>query len=345
MRQDFVDKLELELRAAGERRARPWRIARRQLLAPALAALGVLAIAIVVAAAVLRPDNTVPTQAPPRLIANTALVSQGGSMASAFGSVWVADIASERLLRLDPRTRAIQARIPLGGAAWVDAAAGSVWALGGDRLLRIDPSTNRVVASIPSGGTAPGMVLDGAGVVWMAYPHALLRVDLRRNAITRTIPTSRTGFKALGAVSDGRVLYLTRGDGRLLRFDARTGKRLSAVRASFGGWLMGVAGGTVFVAGDSGLTAVDAATGRPRWTRDLRAQSVNGGVLDGTTVWVQATDRATTLDRLWRIDARTGHVTGSLTLPEFGAAGMVAVGKQVWTMSIGGDLQVALKKG
>ena len=38
-------------------------------------------------------------------------------------------------------------------------------------------------------------------------------------------------------------------------------------------------------------------------------------------------------------------MTGALTLPEFGAAGVVAVGKQVWTMSVGGDLQVALGKG
>jgi outer membrane protein assembly factor BamB len=345
MRQDFVDKLELELRAAGERRARPWRIARRQLLAPAVAALGVLAIAVALAGTVLRSEDTIPAQASPRLIANTAVVSQGGSMASAFGAVWVADIARERLLRLDPHTRAVDARIPLGGAAWVTAAGGSVWALGSDRLLRIDPSNNRVVASIPSRSGAPGMVLEGAGVVWMAYPQALLRVDLRRNAVTRTVPTSRSGFKALGAVSDGRVLYLTRSDGRLLRVDARSGKVLSAVRAPFGGWLLGVAGGAVFVAGDSGVTAVDAATGRPRWTRDLRAERVNEGTFDGTTVWVQATDRATMRDRLWRIDARTGHVTGSLTLPEFGAAGIVTAGKQVWTMSVGGDLQVALKKG
>ena len=63
MRQDFVDRLELELRAAGERRARPWRIARRQLLTPALAVLGVLAIAIVLAATALRSDDTVPAQA------------------------------------------------------------------------------------------------------------------------------------------------------------------------------------------------------------------------------------------------------------------------------------------
>ena len=83
MRQGFVDKLELELRAAGERRARPWRIARRQLLAPAVAALCVLTIAVALAATVLRSEDTIPAQAPPRLIANTKLVSQGGSMASA----------------------------------------------------------------------------------------------------------------------------------------------------------------------------------------------------------------------------------------------------------------------
>jgi hypothetical protein len=341
MRQDFVDRLELELRAAGERRARPWRIARRQLLTPALAALGVLAIAIVVAATALRSDDTVPAQAPPRLIASTPLVSQGGSMASAFGSVWVADIARERLLRLDPRTRGIEARIPLGGEAWVGAAAGSVWAVRSDRLLRIDPSTNRVVATIPTGGQGPGGVLEGRGVVWLGNAQRLLRVDLQRNAITRTVPVSPEGFKALDGVSDGRILYIVRGDERLLRFDARSGKRLSAVHAPAAG-VLGVADGTVFLIGESGMSAVDAATGRVRWTRDLHAQRISNGTLDGTTLWVHASDRR---DRLWRLDARTGHVTGSLMLPEFGASGLVAPGGQVWTMSTGGDLQVALGKG
>jgi outer membrane protein assembly factor BamB len=341
MRQDFVDRLELELRAAGERRARPWRIARRQLLSPALAVVGVLAIAIVLAATALRSDDTVPAQAPPRLIASTPLVSQGGSMVSAFGSVWVADIASDRLLRLDPRTRAVEARIPVGPGARVNAAGGSLWAAECDRLLRIDPSTNRVVASIPAGSPGPGVVLEGRGVVWLANPQALRRVDLRRNAITRTVPISPDGFKALDGVSDGRILYIVRGDQRLLRFDARTGKRLSAVHApAFG--VLGVADGTVFLIGESGVSAVDAATGRVRWSRDLHAQGINNGTHDGTTLWVHASERR---DRLWRLDARTGAVTGSLALPEFGAASVVTAGKQVWTMSIGGDLQVALKKG
>ena len=343
MRQDFVDKLELELRAAGERRARPWRIARRQLLTPALAALGVLAIAIVVAATVLRSEDTIPAQAPPRLIADTALVSQGGSMASAFGSVWVADIARERLLRLDPRTRAIEARIPLGGEAWVDAAAGSVWALGSDRLLRIDPSTNRVVASIPTGGQA-GVVLEGRGVVWLGNPQALRRVDLRRNAITRTVPTSREGFKALDGVSDGRILYVVRGDQRLLRFDARTGKRLSAVRAPVGRRPRrrrrhGVPHRRVGRVGGRRRHRPRALDARPPRAADqqrhprrhdavgARDDRATGATGCGVSTRAPATSRARSM------------------LPEFGASGLVAAGKQVWTMSTGGDLQVALGKG
>jgi len=89
---------------------------------------------------------------------------------------------------------------------------------------------------------------------------------------------------------------------------------------------LGVAGGVLFIGTDSGVSAVDAATGRVRWTRDLRAMQVNNGAVDGAT-------------------ARIGHVTGSLGLPEFGAPGLATVGKQVWTISTGGDLQVALKKG
>ena len=259
-------------------------------------------------------------------------------MASAFGSVWVADIARERLLRLDPRTRAIEARIPLGGEAWVGAAAGSVWALGSDRLLRIDPSTNRVVASIPTGGQA-GVVLEGRGVVWLGNPPALRRVDLQRNAITsrpispegsgprRRAPTggSSTSCAATNTCSLRRAhrqapLGRPRDRGRRTPRHQRHRDRRRQDRHVGGRHR-------------HRTRAVDA---RPR-----RA-AINNGTLDGTTLWVHASDRR---DRLWRLDARTGHVTGSLMLPEFGASGLVAPGGQVWTMSTGGDLQVALGKG
>jgi outer membrane protein assembly factor BamB len=350
MRQDFVDKLELQLLAAAEREARGGllattaRVARRRSywrLAPAVAAAVVAAVGAILAAQALRSEDAVPAKPGPRLVAHTKLVSAGGSMATAAGSVWVADIDGGRVLRLDPRTRAVEARIPLGGAAWINTAAGSVWALGSDWVLRIDPATNRIVARIDGGSPAPGILLQGRGAVWIAYPDGLVRIDPRRNKITRTIPTSPAGYKNLGAASDGRILYLTRADGRLLRVDARTGKRVSAVRAAAVGPLIGVADGTVLVASDTGVAAVDAATGQARWSRDLHAERINAGALGGSTIWVQATDRASQRDRLWRLDARSGRVAGSLALPEFGAASMVAVGQQAWTMSTAGELEIA----
>ena len=351
MRQDFVDKLELELLAAAERQARGGRLAgaarvargRRSFwrLAPAVVAAVVVAVGVILAAHALRSEDTIPAKPGPRLVAHSKLVSAGGSMATAAGSVWVADIDGGRVLRLDPRTRAVQARIALGGAAWINSAAGSVWALQSDRVLRIDPATNRIVARIDGGSPAPGAILQGRGAVWIAYPDGLVRIDTRRNTITRTIPTSPAGYKNLGAVSDGQILYLARADGRLLRVDARTGKGISSVRAAAVGPLIGVADGTVFVAGDTGVVAVDAATGRARWRRDLHAERVNEGTLGGSTLWVQATDRASHRDRLWRLDARSGRIAGSLTLPEFGAASMVTVGHQAWTMSTAGELEIA----
>ena len=155
-------------------------------------------------------EDTIPAQPGPRLVARHPLVSAGGSMASAFGSVWVADIASERLLRLDPRTRAVEARIPLGGEAWVDAAAGAVWALAGDRLLRIDPSSNRVVKSIPIARRTPAWCSRAAarcGSATRAGARARRPARATRSRARRA-DLARRASRTSAACSDGQILYL-----------------------------------------------------------------------------------------------------------------------------------------
>ena len=133
-----------------------------------------------------------------------------------------------------------------------------------------------------------------------------------------------------------------RGDDTLLAIDARTAKRLPDVHAATNGPIAAAANGTVIVAGDDRHGRAR----RRQRTRalepgDLRADRINAGVLSGTTLWVQATDRATRRDRLWRIDARSGRTEGALTLPAFGAAGMATVGSQVWIVSLSGELLIA----
>ena len=343
MRQDFVTTLELQLREAAAREARPGaalRAAPRR-FGPALALTAAALIALVLVAGALRGRDTTPTRPAPHVIAHTRLLSAGGTIAPAFGSVWAADTQTGQVLRIDPRTRAVQARIRLGGPAAVNGGAGAVWAVGFGGLAKIDPASNRVVARRPLPGLRAFDVLPGKGAMWLVGGDWIARVDPRTSAVGRTISTSQGGFQAVGAYSDGRSLYVSRADGRLLRFDAGTGRRLSSVRAAAAGPIATVANGSVIVASDTGLVALDPGTGRARWSRDLGATRVNNAVLSGDTLWVQATDRATHRDRLWRLDASTGRVAGALTLPAFGASGMAMVGSQVWIVTPGGDLVVA----
>jgi hypothetical protein len=196
------------------------------------------------------------------------------------------------------------------------------------------------VRRIPVSGAAFD-VLPTAGGVWVVGPSVVARVDPRRNALQRPISVGRAGYVVGGWDSDGRTLYLLRGDDTLLAIDARTGKRLPDVHVATSGPLVAGTNGTVIVAGKTGIVALDTASGRVRWSRDLGAGSINNGVLSGTTLWVQATDRATRRDRLWRIDARSGRTEGTLTLPAFGAAGMATVGSEVWIVSLSGELVIA----
>ena len=349
MRQDFVTRLELQLwdaaarEADGRAVAGARRVARR--VAPARlvaagAAIALAVVAVLLGAAALSHRDTTPSRPGPRVIAHTTLADAGGTIVSAFGSVWVADTQNGRLLRVDPATRTVRARIAVGGPVAVNSGAGAVWAAGGREALRIDPRTNRIVARISVPGQRYGGVIPAGGAMWLIGSEGLARIDVRRNAVDRTVGTGRGGFQSIGVTTDGRSLYVMRADGRLLRYDARTGRRLASVRPAILGFPAAASGGSIMVDGDRGVGALDARSGRLLWTRDLGAERVNNSVLTGGTLWVQATDRATHRDRLWRIDARSGRVTGSLTLPAFGAAGMAAVGGRLWIVSPSGDLTV-----
>ena len=68
--------------------------------------------------------------------------------------------------------------------------------------------------------------------------------------------------------------------------------------------------------------------------------SLSGGAL----LWVQGRPRAGGRDRLWRLDSKTGRVTASLVLPEFGVAGMAAIGERLWLVSLRGRLAIVASR-
>ena len=102
------------------------------------------------------------------------------SMAVAAGSLWVGIQPSQELLRIDPSTGKVQARIKL---EWPDILASdgtAVYSTGGGRLHRIDPSTNSVtwttqimdmfLPTIAFGGGFTWVAEDTTGTVWKVDP-------------------------------------------------------------------------------------------------------------------------------------------------------------------------------
>lgn len=116
-------------------------------------------------------DGSHPVQQDERPVRPTAV-------AVGFDSVWVTSTGEDALLRIDPDTNRVRARVVFAEGAlsasdggWLATGAGSVWLLvdeDGRRLLaRIDPSTNRVTQRLDV-GTEPRIVAADDRAVWVA---------------------------------------------------------------------------------------------------------------------------------------------------------------------------------
>ncbi len=109
------------------------------------------------------------------------------------GSVWVVD--EQGVVRMTPRTGAIEARIPLTFEPQdIAVGAGGVWVTDqlGDTVWHIDPRTNRADRSIPVGENPSGIAV-GARSVWVASGDGTVsRIDPTSELVTATIDVGGT---------------------------------------------------------------------------------------------------------------------------------------------------------
>ena len=134
MSDQFETRLQLQLRTAAERMERRGALGRLRLALPAAPAVAGAALVAVLLLAVailggLRWAGDEDVVTAPRVVANVTLADNLGNVESGLGSVWIADTAKGQILRLDPRSREVRARIPVGGEALVTVGAGAVWAV------------------------------------------------------------------------------------------------------------------------------------------------------------------------------------------------------------------------
>jgi DNA-binding beta-propeller fold protein YncE len=155
------------------------------------------------------------------------------SIAVGAGSVWVTPNGADgRLIRIDPRTGRISARIsahPIYFGSVLAVGAGFVWTGNDDEryqrgatVSKLNPRTNRVVGK-PLVLGSPQSIAFGQGALWVA-DHAgwLVKIDPSR---FRVVARQRLDFGAHGVVvTDGAVYVADAHGSRLLEADPETAR-------------------------------------------------------------------------------------------------------------------------
>ncbi len=231
-----------------------------------------------------------PIEAKGHVSATIPISAFPNSVQVADGSVWVSgrlETAGQGdLVRLDPTTGEVLARIPMQGLpSWevgggeMTAGLGSIWVLGNDQrgtiVQRVDPASNRLVDIIPilPDTNDADVWVDETGIwVLMFSRHdpglQVVVVDPSSYEIGQTIPIAATWahwiFGAGGSIwvlgnapnSKGPIEIDT-----LYRIDPSTGTVTTVTLPSYA-WKPVVAGDTVWLeAGDDHVVELDATSG------------------------------------------------------------------------------------
>ena len=225
----------------------------------------------------------------------------------AAGSVWVATLPSDELLRLDPTSGKVVGRVHLPSVssdAQLTVADGSVWITDTDDVVyRVDLRTGKVSAKIRLHQPATGVAV-GAGSVWVTAPGqshgTVFRIDPATNRVVERLRTSAGIGPA--AFSGGSVWIVdTSGGGRgLLRLDPAD-DRFRAPPPGLGGEIVAPLAGTSrdlwIAAGGSRFLRYDSRTGKVGVLRLRGAKGATTFAVGPRFVWV-ASYRDSTLTRI-----------------------------------------------
>jgi streptogramin lyase len=219
------------------------------------------------------------------------------TLAADDSAVWASDNVANELVRIDPVTFEVVARIPLGDLtqfpAWIEAMAvgeGAVWVILNDQevVVRIDPASNTVAAIIDAPGAKT--IVAGLGAVWVQniWTAEILRIDPATNEIVASIPTGENQVNIM-SLAIGSSLWVegTAGSGVVHQIDPTTNTIVASLSTNVEDQPIHLA------ADDSGVWAVyeipslivrfDPVT---HATRTLDITRPFGVVVGGGSVWV-----------------------------------------------------------
>lgn len=158
----------------------------------------------------------------------------------------------------------------IGGTAdWVLVTGNAVWVASTRPydIVRIDPATNKIVARVRISDNACSGLAFGFNSVWVpicGHKPALVRIDATKNTISAMLPIPPAGEEGGIAASDDSVWMVTDKHGTLVRVDPSTNTVRNRIHIPPGSFNPVFSDGTVWITGieSNVVTAVDAASGK-----------------------------------------------------------------------------------
>jgi DNA-binding beta-propeller fold protein YncE len=122
----------------------------------------------------------------------------------AYGSAWTTAFTQGELERIDPAKNRVVNKWKLPMATGAVGAFGSVWATGSDGVIRVDPASHKLLAKIPISGGA-GWTAASPDAVWVTTPAGIARINPQTNAVTATVPLAGAPYLGDPDVVGGHV--------------------------------------------------------------------------------------------------------------------------------------------
>ena len=210
-------------------------------------------------------------------------------LASSGGSLWAGGLAIGDVLKVDPASGKVVARVNVGARVFnLAAAPGGVWAVANitGTATRIDARTGKVTATVRV-GTGPYDVEWGFGSAWVSNSQAGTVSRITGKRVVKTIdvgvePNGLTAYRGYLWVTDHTL-------GKLLKLDPRTNKVVASLALAGADWVTPL-GDSLYVSQETDTVArVDVrtltVTGRVKTARNPL-----GSAIVGADLWVPCID-------------------------------------------------------
>jgi streptogramin lyase len=285
------------------------------------------------------------------VVARIPIPANSGALAVGEGAVWATSDAMPVLMRIDPRTNTVVARVRIasknvceelpGSCGEAAAGDGALWLarLSDNDVLRIDPRTNLPTVTIPVGPQPEGIATT-PGAVWVVNKGGptVSRIDPATNTVVATVrigPAEACCSDHIAlAAGAGAIWVSLPGADSVIRIDPDTNAVVARVHLSQQPCAFLAAGdGSVWSAGGhctGSVMRINGRTNRPAGAVEGTITPVGIAVGFGS-VWTADLDAR----EIVRIDPHTDRIIGRL--PVRGLPVRLAVGfGSLWVRDDGG---------